>query len=401
MFDAVSVAQQQEFLRTSGCMGEGMIIAVIDTELDVTQNMFTPIDKKNTRLGYKDIERMISDGIGFSGKFTADDVYISSKLPFVFSYSGESISDPEVYHGTHVAGIAAGNRVMTRKGIISGIAPDAQIIFMGVSDADKNISDDAVLAAMEDAVRLGADVINMSFGDEYESFDLNDPLRAAVAAAEDAGIIVCQSAGNTGDYQKPAVFPHFTTVSESCNYSGVMSVAASVNRNGLKEEEFEWFSFMGTKINYYIPYNEEFTQRYSWNISGSYELVFADVHDLESCDLTGKIAAVLTETEEEYELLRSSVGLIADKGAAALIYTVPDGVDVYSESYKKRPSVPVAAVTSKCMRYILEAEGEKVIGIPELQDPYGDIMSFSSYGVTSSLELEPDITAPGGYIYSA
>ena len=62
-------------------------------------------------------------------------------------------------HGTHVSGIATANG-----GEIIGVAPDAQLVYMKVFDYNDSSSSDAILAALEDAVILGVDCVNMSLG---------------------------------------------------------------------------------------------------------------------------------------------------------------------------------------------------------------------------------------------
>ena len=67
-------------------------------------------------------------------------------------------------HGTHVAGIAAANAGVVAD--VVGVAPQAQILAMKVfsSSGSNGATWADILAAADDAVALGADVINMSLG---------------------------------------------------------------------------------------------------------------------------------------------------------------------------------------------------------------------------------------------
>jgi serine protease AprX len=109
-------------------------------------------------------------------------------------------------HGTHVAGIVAGNgnssTCNTCTDPIVGIAPGVNIVNLQVLDAQGNGSDSATIAAIDRAIELkdkyNIRVINMSMGRPvYESYK-TDPLCQAVEAAWKSGIVVVVSAGNLG-----------------------------------------------------------------------------------------------------------------------------------------------------------------------------------------------------------
>jgi serine protease AprX len=109
-------------------------------------------------------------------------------------------------HGTHVAGIIAGNgRMSTGERYFrtfKGIAPNANLIDLQVLDQNGEGSDSKVIAAIEMAIDLkntfNIRIINLSLGrGVYESYQL-DPLCQAVEQAWKAGIVVVVAAGNDG-----------------------------------------------------------------------------------------------------------------------------------------------------------------------------------------------------------
>ncbi|HVP44959.1 MAG TPA: S8 family peptidase [Bryobacteraceae bacterium] len=112
----------------------------------------------------------------------------------------------EYGHGTHVAGILAGNGkdstgkkyTMTFK----GVAPNANLIDLEVLDRDGSSTDSAVIKAIHRAIDLknkyNIRVLNLSLGRPVEESCTLDPLCQAVAAAWKAGIVVVTSAGNLG-----------------------------------------------------------------------------------------------------------------------------------------------------------------------------------------------------------
>jgi len=112
----------------------------------------------------------------------------------------------EYGHGTHVAGILAGNgKSSTGPGFTytyKGVAPNANIIDLEVMDDQGMTTDSLVIKAIDRAIDLkekyNIRVINLSLGRPiYESSD-TDPLCLAVADAWKAGLVVVVSAGNLG-----------------------------------------------------------------------------------------------------------------------------------------------------------------------------------------------------------
>ena len=110
-------------------------------------------------------------------------------------------------HGTTVAGAAAGQLA---SGETFGVAPGVRIVPLRAFGSDGQGEDDDIARAILYAADLGVDVLNLSFGDVYES-----PLvRDAVAYAHRAGVLVVASAGNRGIQA-----PHYPS-----DYPDVMSV---------------------------------------------------------------------------------------------------------------------------------------------------------------------------------
>ena len=104
-------------------------------------------------------------------------------------------------HGTHVAGIIAGNGYDTG-GLRAGIAPAAQVVSLKVLDDQGQGTVSGVIAALEWAVAnrsaYNIRVINLSVGAAVTESFLTDPLTLAARHAVDAGIVVVSAAGNFG-----------------------------------------------------------------------------------------------------------------------------------------------------------------------------------------------------------
>src|SRR6185437_3199195 len=109
-------------------------------------------------------------------------------------------------HGTHVAGLIAGNGSQSTGSnflyTYRGVAPNASVVNLRVLDATGSGTDSAVIAAINEAISLKSAfnirVLNLSLGRPvYESYT-QDPLCQAVEQAWKAGIVVVVSAGNDG-----------------------------------------------------------------------------------------------------------------------------------------------------------------------------------------------------------
>jgi hypothetical protein len=110
-------------------------------------------------------------------------------------------------HGSHTSSTAAGNYGVTMTidgntiGVGSGMAPGAKIAMYKVCWSGKDVPDGCFnsdsVAAINDAVADGVDVINYSIGGTSESSVL-DSVAQAFRGASNAGVFVANSAGNSG-----------------------------------------------------------------------------------------------------------------------------------------------------------------------------------------------------------
>lgn len=152
-------------------------------------------------------------------------VYNKSFVP------GDSSAADAFGHGTHIAGLIAGNGTSSTGLIYSntfrGIAPGAQIVNLRVLDAKGSATDSSVIAAINQAVALKSQynirVINLSLGrGVFESYKL-DPLCQAVEKAWKNGIVVVVAAGNNGRYLPTS---GYSTVTSPGNDPYVLTVGA-------------------------------------------------------------------------------------------------------------------------------------------------------------------------------
>ena len=180
-----------------GYTGEGTVVAVLDTGINYEhQDMVLDegVKTKYTKEEWEDKIKLLGYG-----------AYKTDKVPFTYAYdSGENdslIKDAEQYgqfksgicHGYHVAGMVAAN------GQVKGVAKNAQIIGMKLKGETEDVCFiDTMIRAIEDAVKLGADVINMSLGTGVVALNDIEYLQQAVNNAAEAGVVCCISAANSG-----------------------------------------------------------------------------------------------------------------------------------------------------------------------------------------------------------
>ena len=127
-------------------------------------------------------------------------------------------------HGTFTSTVAGGRRVAAPLASIAGVAPKAFLgnykVF-GTPGFNDSASLSSILAALNDAVADGMNVINLSLGAQLGLPPSADPLAIAVKTAVEAGVVVVVAAGNdgpgSGTISSPGIAPEAITVGSSTN----------------------------------------------------------------------------------------------------------------------------------------------------------------------------------------
>ena len=187
--------------------GNGIKIGILDDGIDQTHSFFDPAGFTMPAGFPKGQRRYTTAKVIVARAFAPAYVtYANARLPF----------DPKIsFHGTHVAGIAAGDhdtlaRDPTGTPRVSGIAPEAylgnyKVLSVPTPQVGPDGNSPEIVAGIEAAVRDGMDVINMSFG-EPEIDPRRDIVVKAVDAAAAAGVVPAVSAGNDfGEFGRGSV----------------------------------------------------------------------------------------------------------------------------------------------------------------------------------------------------
>ena len=395
----------------SGYDGSGMVVAVLDTGIDSNHTAFSTDNFTSKKLGltYDDVAAVIKDTVASEqlDGLTVDDVYINEKIPYNFDYADV---DSDAYsthnnHGTHVSGVIVGN-----DDTIRGVAPNAQLVSMKIfSDVMDTARTAWILAALEDCIVLGVDVINMSIGtacgfsresDEEAVDGIYDKLRDSgicmVVAASNSynSAYGSEKNGNLGLTSNPDT----GTVGSPSTYDGVMSVAS------IAGAETPYIEYDG-KIIYFLETTNGAAEENNFydallgdKKSKNYEYVVIPGVG-RSADYTGinvkdKIALVRrgSNTFEEKAMIAQ------EQGAAGII--VYNNVSGDIKMNVGDAKLAVCSISQDDGEMLAE-KGSGTLKISRKQTSGPFISDFSSWGPTPDLKIKPEITAHGGSILSS
>lgn len=165
------------FAHDKGYYGDGITIAIIDTGASLHDDLVIPY---NRIIAFKDL--------------------VNNKTT---SYDDNG-------HGTHVAGIIAGNGYSS-KGKYTGVAPKANILVVKALDENGGGSSSDLIQAISYIIETkdlyNTKIINLSLGTPSNSSCEKDPLCRAVEKAVKAGITVIVAAGNSGPSEGTILSP--------------------------------------------------------------------------------------------------------------------------------------------------------------------------------------------------
>lgn len=221
--------------------GEGVVVGILDTGINPANPSFADIggdgydhsNPKGRRFGVCDPANPHYDSA-----FACNDKLIGA-YDMTFNTPDNPFTAYDIdSHGSHTASTAAGNFVdafvqaptTALTASISGVAPHANLITYRVCETSNSCSTSNSVAAIEQAILDGVDVINFSIGsDTATATPWGEDDNVAFLSAHDAGIVVANSAGNAG--------PGAGTVGSPQGAPWLMSVAASTHdrviKNGL------------------------------------------------------------------------------------------------------------------------------------------------------------------------
>ncbi|MDR3191343.1 MAG: S8 family serine peptidase [Lactobacillaceae bacterium] len=437
--DANALAQIDQVWKSDkhATKGEGMVVSVLDTGTDPDHQdlILGESGKAHKKLDANRINQVVKSGI-----LNGAGEYFTDKVPYGFNYADDNteIKDQGLghYHGHHVTGIVAANGTAANNGKpidgkthVDGVAPEAQLLMMKVG-ADKTgaISSDAIIAAIEDSVKLGADVINMSIGDASNTYNPDNAEINAVEQASKKGVLTVAAAGNSGNYSSltqggitdKAGFDDQRTVGRPAVAPSALAVAASNNAK-LKVNKV-------ALLNKDVPasladlsvYPTDSFQRFVNNPNGIHDIDVVPVPnqtDSQNAGLPGRGLeadyAGLNVKNKWVVILRGDITFNEKidrafaKGAEGVI--IIDNVDAPTPNTMTVTALsPAFSTTLSDGKALLKYIGtgktitlDKKLTSGTVADPTAaQPTSFTSWGTGKDFSFKPEIMATGGNVWS-
>ncbi|MEX2211683.1 MAG: S8 family serine peptidase [Gaiellaceae bacterium] len=407
-----------QYQSSTGARGDGMKIAVVDDGLDPTNPFFDPA-------GFT-----YPAGFPRGGrKWTSPKVIVARTFPGPNSGPGGRLAvDPRAsFHGTHVAGIAAGVAGTTAPSGddhpavagLSGVAPRAWIgsyrVFTVPTPVGNVANTPEIIAAFEAAVADGMDVINFS-GGGAQSEPANDALVDAVANVSAAGVVPVISAGNDrdefgfGTAGAPGTSPEAISVAAASNtqvFSSALRVQASgavipFRPNG--QIPAEWSSSGQTLVDVGTITGTDGrpVDRYLCGVGGSPN---GGPSTLPADSLSNTIALVSRGrctfvSKAARARAAGAIGIVLVDNRAGEANPIPVGLSLPGGMIADLDGARVRSTTAS-------SGGRTTVSISDRAERIDTgrgavITSFSSAGPTAfDHQLKPDVTAPGGQILSS
>ena len=331
-------------------------------------------------------------------------------------FSGQGLTGIPIVntHGTHVAGTIGGCLMTSAPtledgstlpfatsssslGYLAGVAPGVTLydfnVFpgegVGFYFKDGTAFSHDIMAAVEDAVLQGVDVISMSIGGGVQG--PNDLLAQAINDAVDAGVVAVIAAGNAG--------PNPMTVESPGTAANAITVAAASDPHfaGIAvspDSKGPYGGIIGDFGKFTAPISASYAKTGTTNNQACSAI---------SADFTGMVAVINRGTCSFSTKISNAQK--AHAIAVVMINSVPgDPIIMGQDGTPNQPTLPAAMVT-KADGTNFAASGTITIGTTEAEyvTSYADILaSFSSRGPTPfNFLLKPDVTAPGENVLSS
>ncbi|WP_163539120.1 S8 family serine peptidase [Gracilibacillus sp. YIM 98692] len=271
-------------------------------------------------------------------------------------------------HGTHVAGIIAAN------GSMQGIAKDAELYAYRALGPGGSGSSVQVMAAIEQAVKDGMDVINLSLGNTINGPDW--PTSVAVNRATEQGVTVVIANGNTG--------PEPWTVGSPATASSVISVGASTP---LLKQPYLYDRFSEKKVEILSLVGSS-----NWAFEGDLKVLHED-------NAPKQLPMDTILVMDRGTVPFAQLAIKADEMGAKALLIANKEEGVFQGALEANVDIPVAAISKEDGEWLKQAD--RTYLQVEHQEIKDTVTEFSSRGpVTVNWMIKPEVVAPGAAIMS-
>ncbi|MGH3713334.1 MAG: S8 family serine peptidase [Micromonosporaceae bacterium] len=380
-----------------GSKGEGVVVGVVDTGVNHDHPSFADVGGD----GY-DHENPRGRFFGLCDPITGAP-FCNDKLIGVHDFAGGGPEDANG-HGSHTASTSAGNvleanvvaptTTITRD--ISGVAPHANLITYKGCLPTGNCLSPSLVAAIDQAVADGVDVINYSIGGGPNNPWADDDSEAFLAARE-AGVFVAASAGNDG--------PKPETVGSPANSPWLLSVGASTHNRTFLNKLVDLTGGASTPPGDLT--GKSFTSGY-----GPAPIVYAGDFGDNLCGapfppgtFDGEI--VICDRGVNPRLEKGRNVELGGAGGMVLVNTAADGESTVADPHEL-PAVHLGFADGQTLKdWVAAGSGHTgTISGTQISEAVenGDVMAgFSSRGPNKPVPgvIKPDVTAPGVDVLAA
>lgn len=453
-----------------GYTGAGSRIAIIDTGLDLSHPSFSEggyyyslgisaasFGKKisDYNLLTKEEIKKALPNLSISADKNppkADDLYRNAKVPFAYNYvddgldvSHDAEGDSNGDHGTHVAGIAAANRYVPHYDAdgdlyydkqelgVTGVAPDAQLVVMKVFGVGGGAYSSDYMAAIEDAIWLNCDSVNLSLGSGSAGRSYGSKSDQQILDSfRNTDTVVTVSAGNNGAWGENVLTGTGMTYTTDVrmhtggspgSYTNSFTIASVTNTsmsgvmgkfNGVAAIPGDTGETYGAKNFSTLDTSEDQSgTTYDYVFLGDPvkgEGIYGLPENYAGVDVKGRVVLISRGNSSFAD--KANAAIQAGAAAAVIYNNAPGSINMNLTGYNfPNPAVMIEQSKAKEIlaastqdettglwggKMTVSAKAETLHGVADGYKP----SSFSSWGTTENLDLKPELMTPGGNIYS-
>ena len=377
-----------EFKNKSGLTGKGVVIGIVDSGIDAKHPAFA-----GRILRIWD-QTMSGPGVtegSYGAEFTGEQLTISQDVDG---------------HGTHVAGIAAGEDTN-----YCGVAPEAELVIVRSDLQDAHIAD-AIRYVFRVAQELGKPaVVNLSLGGHADAHDGSDSLCKIIDAETGPGKIVCCAAGNEGNDNIHGQINIDPSSMCSMRFNVPLNQAPIVWLNGWYSSTAQLEVQLRSPSGFVTPWQKIVTdgnpsQDYTLS-DGRIQIVtpgadpnngdynfFVQIRGVGPSPVTGGIWQLRLRNNTE-KATRLDVWTIDNSGSVLFTgSSIQDSMKIGSPG-AAQSAITVASYTVQAKYTDIDGQ-EREVGMK-----LNEISDFSSEGPLRNNAQKPDVAAPGAMICSA
>ncbi len=428
MYNSTKMVNADQVWKKYNYNGEGRVVSVIDSGADINHPAMRLSKTTKPALTEEIVNKLIKDNL-LKGQ------YLNPKLPYGYNFMDHNMDLKDTnadtgMHGMHVSGTVGANADKDEADkfnngiLIKGVAPEAQILVMRVFGQDvATTNTSAYIEAIEESIILGADSMNMSLGSmsgSEQGIDLGMDL--ALQNAKKAGSIVAIAGGNdfyttNGEGNPRATNPDWGVMGTPGVAESAFTVANYNNNLMITDASTFITDENGKEVEVIAKAMDTIDDAVDTGFKSMQEYEIVDVGlgntDADYGNQIVKDKIVLAQRGDG--TFADKIKLAQSKGAIALLLgnnevdkpdyfiimqTQTKGlIPSYSVTYRNyeiiKNNIADAIKKGETPKIKINTERHEMGNPGEYQ-----MNDSTSWGPNPSLRLKPEITAPGGEIFS-